>query len=61
MGGVDLSWLAGGVVAGGVYAVLGPIVARRYGLSSHAAVPAPRRAVPAAEVADVTGAPEVIA
>jgi toxin CptA len=61
MGGVDLSWLAGGVVAGGVYAVLGPIVARRYGLSSHAAVPAPRRAVPAAEVADVSGAPEVIA
>ena len=30
MHGVDLSWLAGGLTSGAVYAVLGPIVARRY-------------------------------
>jgi toxin CptA len=57
MGGVDLSWLAGGVTAAAVYAVLGPIAARRY-LEVPAAVaapPAPRTA-PVAEAA-----PEVIA
>ena len=30
MGGVDLSWLAGGVTSAVVYALLGPVVARRY-------------------------------
>ncbi len=30
MGGVDLSWLAGGVTSALVYAVLGPVVARKY-------------------------------
>jgi toxin CptA len=58
MGGVDLSWLAGGVVAAAVYAVLGPIVAARYDgvqLASPVQTPAPRTA-PLEDAA-----PEVIA
>jgi toxin CptA len=54
MGGVDLSWLAGGLVSAGVYAALGPAVARRYDLLRHTAVPAPRQAA-AADVADAPG------
>lgn len=30
LGGVDLSWLAGGTVSAGLYAILGPRVYRRY-------------------------------
>ena len=30
MGGVDLSWLAGGLTSAAVYAVLGPVVAARH-------------------------------
>jgi toxin CptA len=59
MGGVDLSWLAGGLVAGGVYAVLGPIVARKYDAAAPAAVPVPRTV--ATPVADLPEAPGVIA
>jgi toxin CptA len=47
MGGVDLSWLAGGVVSAAVYAALGPIVARKYAaVPVPAAAPAPRRPAP---------------
>ena len=37
MGGVDLSWLAGGLTSAGVYAVLGPIVERRHARRAAAA------------------------
>jgi NCS1 nucleoside transporter family len=64
MGGVDLSWLAGGLTSALVYALLGPAVATRYrGASAPADVrtapgaPAPR----VAPAADASGAPEVIA
>src|SRR3954470_8678194 len=43
MGGVDLSWLAGGLVSAGVYAVLGPIAAAKYeSVAVHGSAPAPR-------------------
>ena len=64
MGGVDLSWLAGGLTSALVYALLGPAVATRYrGASAPADVrtapgaPAPR----VAPAADASDAPEVIA
>ncbi len=42
MGGVDLSWLAGGLTSAGVYAVLGPIAADRHAAKNgHDAVAAP--------------------
>jgi toxin CptA len=66
MGGVDLSWLAGGLTSAAVYAVLGPIVAARYDDASFSATvrpgvstPHPRTAVVAGE--DAAVAPEVIA
>lgn len=59
MGGVDLSWLAGGLASAGVYAVLGPIVARRYAGAADHAVPAQRSAAPV--LADVADAPGVVA
>jgi NCS1 nucleoside transporter family len=59
MGGVDLSWLAGGLTSAAVYAVLGPVVAARYRESAvSSAVPRPRTAG-ATDAA--TGAPEVVA
>ncbi|GAA3743382.1 toxin CptA [Spinactinospora alkalitolerans] len=39
MGGIDLSWLAGGVVSAAVYAALGPRVHRRYAVRLLAAKP----------------------
>jgi NCS1 nucleoside transporter family len=64
MGGVDLSWLAGGLTSALVYALLGPAVATKYrGAPAPADVrtapgaPAPR----VAPAADASGAPEVIA
>ena len=59
MGGVDLSWLAGAGVSAGVYAVLGPIVARKYAGAAEHAVPAQRSAAPV--LADVAEAPGVVA
>jgi NCS1 nucleoside transporter family len=62
LGGVDLSWLAGGVVAAAVYAVLGPIVAAKYegaALTASGAPGAPAQRVE--PVADASGSPEVIA
>ena len=38
MGGVDMSWLAGGLTSAGVYAVLGPIVAAKYDGGTEASV-----------------------
>ena len=59
MGGVDLSWLAGGLVSAGVYAVLGPIVAAKYDGDRFAS---PARETPAARTAPLGDvAPEVIA
>jgi toxin CptA len=58
MGGVDLSWLAGGVAAAAVYAVLGPIAAAPYATAPAAAATPDRRSAP---VGDAAGAPEVIA
>jgi purine-cytosine permease-like protein len=59
MGGVDLSWLAGAGVAAAVYAVLGPVVARKYAGLATATVPAPRVTEPV--VADLPETPGVIA
>jgi toxin CptA len=61
MGGVDLSWLAGGLASAGVYAVLGPIAAAKYEPAVvRGAAPAPR--TPAeAESAALPEAPGVIA
>jgi toxin CptA len=59
MGGVDLSWLAGGLVAAAVYAVLGPIVAARY---DGVRLASPARETPAPRTAPLEdAAPEVIA
>jgi toxin CptA len=59
MGGVDLSWLAGGLVAAAVYAVLGPIVAARY---DGVRLASPARETPAPRTAPLEDAtPEVIA
>jgi NCS1 nucleoside transporter family len=63
LGGVDLSWLAGGLTSALVYAVLGPIVAAKY---ERAALPATARPdvvapAPRIAVADTAGTPEVIA
>lgn len=44
MGGVDLSWLAGGLISAAVYAVLGPRLHRRY-LARQVVMPAPVPAV----------------
>ncbi|PYI69016.1 cytosine permease [Arthrobacter livingstonensis] len=41
MGGIDLSWLAGGLVAAGVYAILGPRVHARYATDAVQGVAAP--------------------
>jgi toxin CptA len=63
MGGVDLSWLAGGLTSAAVYAVLGPIVAARYDdarFSSTVRRGAPATA-PRPAAAEAAGAPEVIA
>jgi NCS1 nucleoside transporter family len=63
MGGVDLSWLAGGLTSAAVYAVLGPVVEAKYQAANAAdpaaATPSPRAAgstVPprAADVTEVT-------
>src|SRR3954454_4799779 len=55
LGGVDLSWLAGGIVSATVYALLGPIVAAKYEPPAvRAAAPAPRSAADA----ESTGLPE---
>ena len=57
MGGVDLSWLAGGLTSALVYAVLGPIAAAKYDSiadSSAPATPSPRTAAAAEK-------PEVVA
>ena len=49
MGGIDLSWLAGGLVAAAVYGALGPMVHARYlPLPSAAAVPSAAAASSAA-------------
>ncbi|KAE8763996.1 purine-cytosine permease family protein [Georgenia thermotolerans] len=70
LGGVDLSWLAGGVAAAAVYAVLGPIVAAKYTedvivADVTAAYRAPARPGPAVRaatpVADATGTAEPLA
>jgi NCS1 nucleoside transporter family len=62
MGGVDLSWLAGGLTSAAVYAVLGPIVAAKYdaapAASRAAAAPSPRGVTDPARGADE---PEVVA
>jgi toxin CptA len=47
MGGVDLSWLAGGLSAAGAYAALGGTVHRRYSA---------RNAAPASTAAPLTSA-----
>jgi toxin CptA len=52
MGGIDLSWLAGGLVAAGVYAILGPRIHARY---ATAAVQVVRHEV------DATAAPSSLA
>ncbi|RAN70747.1 cytosine permease [Bacillus sp. SRB_336] len=41
MGGIDLSWLGGGLVAAGVYAILGPRVHARYATDAVQGVAAP--------------------
>lgn len=60
MGGVDLSWLAGGVTAAAVYAALGPLVHRRFAQPVPAEAPAagPYAERAQAPVAAVTRAAE---
>ena len=64
LGGIDLSWLAGGAAAAAVYAVLGPIAAAKYegaaftdSVPSRAGTSAPQ----IAPAADAAGTPEGIA
>jgi NCS1 nucleoside transporter family len=63
LGGVDLSWLAGGLTSAVVYAVLGPIVAGRYEGAALSATARPDAVAPAPRIAiaDTAGTPEVIA
>ncbi|MCQ9164461.1 MULTISPECIES: cytosine permease [unclassified Arthrobacter] len=63
MGGIDLSWLAGGVVAAAVYAILGPRVHARYAtdaVQGVAAADQPAGAVPVSEGVQAL-APQVLA
>jgi NCS1 nucleoside transporter family len=63
MGGVDLSWLAGGLTSAAVYAVLGPIAAAKYnsiaGADSSTTASTASPVVPRAEQA--AGTPKVVA
>jgi toxin CptA len=63
MGGVDLSWLAGGLTSAAVYAALGPIVAAKYDKAAARQIPAPRsgRAADVVTPAGASAAPEVVA
>jgi toxin CptA len=63
MGGVDLSWLAGGLTSAAVYAALGPVVAAKYDKAAARQIPAPRsgRAADVVTPAGASAAPEVVA
>lgn len=58
MGGVDLSWLAGGLTSAAVYAALGPVAARQQAAREQAATPTSQ---PTAPLGDMDVTTEVVA